>query len=369
VAVTVNFVTKIISINKVDMVLIQSTPTEIYQLDMDVLRTTLNDIMDNADGIVHDTIISHNAGVTVSGAILAQVIQFINGYTITFEDAQYAVNIVGANTDLGDKVNVNQVSVRTSNSAGLQDLNSLQAASFSGAVAIDVTSSFTGTTFPVGTRDKPVNNLADALSIAQTRGIAHFNILRSMTIDTVDFSNGFVFRGDNVRSVIVTIAAGANVTDCEFQNMTIMGTLDNNNQIRQCLVFNVTQVNGTIKESALLGTITIAPPNTAVITECFDGTPGNATGEYAIIDMNGASPTNIIINDFSGDICLQNCTAAAKASIIMSGGLVVLKSSITAGTFDISGIAEIQNNVTGTATVANKSLVRPLTTGEFIALS
>jgi hypothetical protein len=51
--------------------------------------------------------------------VLAMVIEIINGYTVTFEDGQYAVNLVGANSNVGDKVNLNDVSVRSANSAGL----------------------------------------------------------------------------------------------------------------------------------------------------------------------------------------------------------------------------------------------------------
>jgi hypothetical protein len=38
---------------------------------------------------------------------------------VTFEDGQYAVNLVGANSNIPDKTNVNQVSVRAFNTAGL----------------------------------------------------------------------------------------------------------------------------------------------------------------------------------------------------------------------------------------------------------
>jgi hypothetical protein len=55
----------------------------------------------------------------LAGIILARVVELINSYTITFEDGQYAVNLTGANSNIADKVNVNQVSVRASNSAGL----------------------------------------------------------------------------------------------------------------------------------------------------------------------------------------------------------------------------------------------------------
>jgi len=49
---------------------------------------------------------------------LARVVEIINGYTITFENTAYAVNIVGGNSNISDVVNLNLVSVRSANSAG-----------------------------------------------------------------------------------------------------------------------------------------------------------------------------------------------------------------------------------------------------------
>ena len=62
--------------------------------------------------------------MTLGGLTLSRVVEIIAPYTITFEDGQYAVNLVGANNNIADKTNVNQVSVRSSNSAGMVTVNS-----------------------------------------------------------------------------------------------------------------------------------------------------------------------------------------------------------------------------------------------------
>jgi hypothetical protein len=61
----------------------------------------------------------HFTEIVLSGVTYARVIKIINGYTLTFEDGQYAVNLTGANSNLAEVANVNQVSVRSNNSAGL----------------------------------------------------------------------------------------------------------------------------------------------------------------------------------------------------------------------------------------------------------
>lgn len=101
------------------MTLVQSTPFEIRELDLDTFRLALKNLEDSEEGICFPDTHRHNTEVSLAGIILARVIEIINDYTITFEDGQYAVNLVGANSNVADKVNLNQVSVRASNSAGL----------------------------------------------------------------------------------------------------------------------------------------------------------------------------------------------------------------------------------------------------------
>lgn len=118
-AVTIDYVTGVISIPRADMPIIQPAPNEIRELDVDVFRLELRDLEDNEAGSVYPITHNHAAPVTVGGVTLARVVEIINSYTVTFEDGQYAVSITGANSNIADVANVNQVSVRSANSAGL----------------------------------------------------------------------------------------------------------------------------------------------------------------------------------------------------------------------------------------------------------
>lgn len=91
----------------------------VYSLNLEVFRTDILDLMDDEQGIAHPDTHIHNVEVTLGGITLARTIEFINGYTVTFEDGQYAVEAKGANTNIADVMNLNQVSLRTFNSAGL----------------------------------------------------------------------------------------------------------------------------------------------------------------------------------------------------------------------------------------------------------
>lgn len=117
--ITVYWGTRIIFVPKSEMTLIQQTPTEIRELNINTFRLALKDLEDNADGMIFPNTHSHNTEVSLGGVTFARLIEIINDYTVTFEDGNYAVNLVGANSNIGDRVNVNRVSVRSSNSAGL----------------------------------------------------------------------------------------------------------------------------------------------------------------------------------------------------------------------------------------------------------
>ncbi|OHB09042.1 MAG: hypothetical protein A3G46_01645 [Candidatus Zambryskibacteria bacterium RIFCSPLOWO2_12_FULL_39_16] len=120
-AISINWATKIINIP-------QNYLTDlgggIFELNVNTFRLDLRDIEDNEDGIPFQYTHTHNTEVTLGGLTLSRVVEIIAPYTITFEDGQYAVNLVGANNNIADRTNVNQVSVRSSNSAGMVTVNS-----------------------------------------------------------------------------------------------------------------------------------------------------------------------------------------------------------------------------------------------------
>ena len=118
-AISIDWSTSVITVPKADTTLIQSTPTEIRELNINTFRLALKDIEDNETGITYPTTHSHNTTVSIGGVTLARVVEILAPYTVTFENGTYAVNLVGANSNISDRTNVNSVSVRSANSAGL----------------------------------------------------------------------------------------------------------------------------------------------------------------------------------------------------------------------------------------------------------
>lgn len=115
-SVSIDWITKIITIPQLYL---EDKGGGIYELDIDAFRLDLRDLEDGEEGIVFLPTHQHNSEVVLSGTTYSRMILIINGYTITFEDGQYAVNAKGANSNIADVMNVNQVSLRSFNAAGL----------------------------------------------------------------------------------------------------------------------------------------------------------------------------------------------------------------------------------------------------------
>lgn len=119
-AISVNWFTKVITVPKADLTLIVGS---LYEMDTDQFRKDLKSLEDDAEGMPFQDTHRHSTEVTVAGTTYARAIEIINGYSITFEDGQYAVRLVGSNNNFFDVengiLNRNQVSVIPTNSAGL----------------------------------------------------------------------------------------------------------------------------------------------------------------------------------------------------------------------------------------------------------
>ena len=122
--VNINWSTNVINVPKTATTLIDAGPPEIRELDVDAFRLQLKDLEDDADGVPFTDTHRHNTEVTLGGLTISRVVEILAPYTVTFEDDSYAVNLVGANNNISDRVNLNLVSVRSANSAGLVTITS-----------------------------------------------------------------------------------------------------------------------------------------------------------------------------------------------------------------------------------------------------
>lgn len=271
-AISIDWAAKIIYVPRADLTLVQSTPIEVRELNLNWFRMQLKDLEDSEIGEVFSDTHRHNTEVTIAGLTLARVIEIINGYTVTFEDGQYAVNLTGANSNVGDMVNVNQVSVRSFNSAGMTSSPDIEYASYQNCVTVDVTSPYAGTLHPSGTKRQPVNNLSDALLIAVYRGISTLFIVGDITIGgSNDFSEMNII-GSGMAKSAINVLPVANVSRCTFMDCNLTGTLDGEATAKNCRITDLEYINGVVQECVLdQGTVVLGGNAKALFLDCWSG--------------------------------------------------------------------------------------------------
>jgi hypothetical protein len=355
--VTINWPDKIINVSRGDLTLVQTSPVEIRELNLNEFRLKLKDLEDDEEGMVFIRTHNHNTEVLLGGIVYARVLEIINGYTVTFEDGQYAVNIIGANSNVGDVVNVNQVSVRTANSAGLISNQAIEYASFNGGVTVDVINGTDGVTFPIGTPRSPVKTVQDAVFIAQFRGFATLFIKGDLTLDTGDNVVDYQLIGEATNKTFIHIADGALVSGIEIQSATVEGIFDGKASFTQCTLLDISFVEAEMSECTLKGAITLDGTGNTIIEDCRDGLLLTTTSPT--IDFNG-SGHNLGVRDYHGDLNIRNKTQIGSVEINMnSGGRVTLEPTVTAGSLRLTGVLNLIDNSTGAADVNDSQVIYP----------
>jgi hypothetical protein len=222
----------------------------------------------------------------------------------------------------------------------------IQYSSFGGGVTIDVVNGVSGTLYNIGTIENPVNNLTDAVSIANTRGFNTLFINKSMTLDSGTDMIDFNIVGKSRVDTEIVIDPSAICNGIGIERCNVSGTLDGNTIIRDCTVGDLTYVNGNIMNSGLYGTIILAGSKDAYMVDCSTVD----VNSIPTIDMGG-SGQNIFLSDWSGGIKFRNMNSDNKIGVQIDGGMVFLESTISAGFVGITGTGQVVDNSTGNVVV------------------
>jgi len=326
-----------------------------YELNTNSFRLALRDLEDDEAGAPMDITHNHNTTALLGGIEYARILEIINGYTITFEEtgSPYSVALIGSNNNILDVANLGTVQILSNNSAGLIQTREIEHASFNGGVTMDVAAGFPGTLYPTGTTRRPVNNMADAMLIAMTRGFSTIFVLGNVTLGNSEDCTGMTFIGESKSKSLITIEASANVFRAEFYEATVTGTLDGEALLRGCVIDTLTYISGYIEQCVIAaGTIVLGGGATAHFLDCYSGVVGPGT---ATIDLGGSGQA-LALRNYNGGITLTNKSGADAVTIDLNSGQVVLTPSVTNGTLVVRGVGSLTDNSAG-ATVNRAGLV------------
>lgn len=231
----------------------------------------------------------------------------------------------------------------------VQQLQEIEFSTFQNSVWVDVTSNQTGTTYPSGNSEYPVNNIPDAVLIANQRGFRVIQVIGNITLGTGDDVRGFELIGTSHVNSTLIVEPGCLCLDTLFTSFDITGTLDGNSEIRDCIVRNIEYFNGHIHSSLLAGRITLSGALAANIEGCkmFD------ILEVPILDCGG-SGQDVVMTNYSGRLTISNLTGDSNLGIGCDAGDIYIDDTCTSGIIAISGSGGVEDNSPDTCYVINK---------------
>lgn len=283
------------------------------------------------------------------------------GNTFDFDDAYHVFNIIQVNATGGNLIAVDdldnptsailptaftQVVLTASSSATLQEQLDIQHSVFNGGVTIDAISGVAGTTFPIGTLRQPVNNVADAITIADINGFSQLFILGDLTLDTGDNISNFIIHGQSPNLSSLTVNTGAVLGNVQFENLTLNGILDGTSGIFGCNIGTLSVFNADIHNCLLEeGIITLTGGGITTFLDCWDGIAVGAS--QPIIDLGGSGQT-LVVHNYPGGLEIRNKNGSGDISFIGAGGRIVINDTVTIGKIVLRGTGKWDNKDTYT---------------------
>jgi len=350
-AITVDYITKVISVPQGDLTFVSGT---LYELDTETFRQTMKSIEASENGIHFDDMHQRNAPYTVAGVTYAQSIEIINGYSVTFTpNSAWSVRLIGSNNNIFDIesgiLNQNQVQVIPTNSAGLIDVNKqdIESGAYNSQIYLDTTNGTDGVGHPFGAERAPVKTQAVAVTRAVDRAINRIKIVNPITtIDNTVSMDGYLLLGDSRASTVVTFV-DADTGDMGLHNLHFTGSMNGGINADKCVIGTITGAGCTVNETLFTdclfeGNVQIRPDNTQpfAIVNC-----GSIENNQMVLDVNGTSG-DVTIQNYADRIKIINMTTAINLHISSAAGCELdIDASCTAvSLLEVHGNVNIINN-------------------------
>jgi hypothetical protein len=332
-----------------------------YQVTIQQLINDIRDFEDNFEGMDIPRIADGAGKQDLGGGVLVGISLTLYDWKVQFQgrlDTTWVTcTVTGGNLVCYDTTAEEYIfplepsayvmaTITASSSATLQELSAIQFSSFDGGVWINQVSGDSGTDYPAGTPQQPVDNITDAKSIADDRGFTTFYIIGNLTVTASDDITDYTLIGASQDKTTIYLENGCTVDNCEFESAAISGSLGGSvvNFFDCRLNYTVDGlVNGYMRNCILGGTLKISGTTGEVvdILSCYSGVPGSAT---PFIDFQGTY-SQLGMRDYAGGITILNMTNnSSNISMDFLSGHGKIDSTCTSGTVVVRGTAKCTDN-------------------------
>lgn len=315
------------------------------------------------EGMFHDYLIDSAGKEPLGGVVYVGITSTLNNAVLSFEERGgpdwtlctisggnlVAVDDVGSELDPRLPTAYVSCDRTASSSATLMEQEALQFSSFDGAVTYDENSGYSGTDFPVGTLQQPVDNFEDALVIMIERGLDTIRIIGDATVGGPGDFTGVQFVGESLSKSEITIETNANVYKAEFYDCALLGVLDGQAVVKDSRIEDLEYIHGVVERCLLDdGVIILGGSQEAVFLDCWCG----GASVEPTIDMGG-SGQDLSMRNYSGAVKIKNLTGDNNISITLLAGKIILDDTVTAGSLRVGGNGEVFDTLGNPITTGN----------------
>jgi hypothetical protein len=211
-------------------------------------------------------------------------------------------------------------------------------------IFVDGNSAYSGTgTFGLGTKAQPLNNINDAVTVANSRKIKRLMLLSSMTVEADDDISNKSIETIGTMGIDLTLAPDCTCNSTIFRYLNIEGTVSNGDiiQIENCSIMNLENFTGIMNNVAFGQGSEISIGNWATIIQATAG--GNPTNEPEINIGTGS----LNISHFAGNLKLTGKTGSNRTIINADSMNILIASSCVAGIIQLLGVGIIESDNSG----------------------
>jgi hypothetical protein len=211
-------------------------------------------------------------------------------------------------------------------------------------IFVDVDSGFSGTdVFGLGTKARPLNNINDAVTVADARKIRKLMLLSSITIEAGDDVSNKSIETIGTMNIDVTLAPDCTCNAAIFRYLNIQGEVSNGDiiQLENCSVLNLENFTGIMNNVAFGQGAEISLGYWATIIQATAG--GDPTNEPEI----NIGTADLNMSHYAGNLKLTGKTGSNRTVVNADSINIIIASSCVAGTIQLLGVGVIEADNSG----------------------
>jgi hypothetical protein len=290
---------------------------------------------------------------TIAGQFAPKYFFLTNGWRIIVDDGVDLIVGVNLYTDelVSPFIVTGDATVSLTNSdAVVVDDGVAETMDYGGVVILNAALGVDSTTYPAGTVALPVNNLADAKTIAELHNITKIHIFGHAHFD-VDLE-GYVVEGGNINDV-VHFHNDVSVDKTTFRQCVLTGHYVGEIYADNCIIEDdLRGMSGYFQYCGFRGGMHFDSGVTTVLNDCHSQVAGQSSPS---LHLN--TGVSLSLRKYSGGMAVYDCGAGTVCTLEFLVGNCRLLTGNTGGTMVVRGIATLTDQSAGMAVITEGMII------------